>query len=252
VIKNYKFLVFIGIILFATAIKAQEKKKKKADKFPYVYATYSLQIPGDDLVTRFGTSSDIGGGVGYKTETNWTIGVEASYIFGNDVKENPLENLLNSHNQITNMYGEPSQIKMRQSGLRISGNVGKIFAVSHTNKNSGIYLRGGIGFLQHKIYIENDGNNTPQVLNDYRKGYDKLCNGMSFSEFIGWQNFSNNGGFHFIVGFEFVQAITENRRTWDYATNTKIEGQRLDLLYTFKIAWYIPFRRQQSNQYFYY
>jgi len=251
--RLYKQNILIGLLIavFALNVSAQNSESKP-EGFPFVYATYSFQVPSGDLQKRFGVSSEIGGGAGYKTSTNWVLGAEASYIFGNDLKENPLENIMNSNNQITNMYGEPSTIKMRQAGMQIKGTVGKIFPVSKNNGNSGIFIRGGVGLLQHKIYIENVGNNTPQVLGDYRKGYDRMCNGLSLSEFIGWQNFSNKGGYHFFVGFEFVQAWTKNRRAWDFSTNQKIEGQRLDLLYSIKIGWFIPFRKRQATGYFYY
>ena len=243
-------VIFLG---FSFVYKtAAQKTETKPESFPFVYGTYSFQAPGGDLSTRYNVSSEIGGGAGYKTSSNWIFGAEATYIFGTDVKENTLVNLLNSDNQITNMYGEPSQINMRQSGMQLKATIGKIIPVLPTNKNSGILIRANIGFLQHKIYIENVGNNTPQVLGNYRNGYDRMCNGFAVGEFIGWQNFSSNGAYHFLVGFEFTQAFTENRRAWDYATNQKIEDQRLDLIYALKLAWFIPFRQRQSSGYFYY
>ncbi|MBI9068044.1 MAG: hypothetical protein JEZ09_12180 [Salinivirgaceae bacterium] len=237
-------------VLSVCKLSAQTTDKK--EKYPFVYVCSSVQIPGGDLKDRFGTSFDIGGGLGYKFKSNIILGIESTYIFGNDVKENPLEGLLNQFNQITNMYGEISDITMRQDGLQIKATAGKIFPVFGSNQNSGIYLRGSFGFLQHKIYIENQGNNTPQVLDDYRKGYDRLCNGLMVSEFVGWQNFSSKSAMHFLIGFEISQAWTQNRRSWDFATNQKIDAQRLDLLYTFKIAYYIPFYKREATNYFYY
>jgi len=244
-------ILFLGLFLY-TINGFGQKDETKPDKFPFVYATMGFQAPAGDLSERFGVSAEVGGGVGYKIQNNWMISAEATYIFGNDLKENPLENLLNSEYQIINQYGEYSEIRMRQAGMQLKASLGKIIPVSKLNRNSGIFIRGSLGLLQHKIYIENVGNNTPQVLDIYRKGYDRMCNGLSVSEFVGWQNFSNEGGMHFLVGFEFTQGFTENRRTWDYATNSKIEGQRLDLLYSIKVAWYIPFLKRQAKGYFYY
>jgi hypothetical protein len=248
---KYCFVITFLLTNFVLSTYAQ-KTDLKPESFPFIYATYSVNIPGGDLSDRFGVGSDVGGGVGYKTSRNWVWGAEATYSFGSNVKENTIADLVNSDNQITNMYGEPSQVNMRQAGMQIKATFGKIIPVLPNNNNSGIYLRGGIGFLQHKIFIDNYGNNTPQIMGDYRKGYDRLTNGAALSEFIGWQNFANEGAYHFLVGFEFVQAITENRRTWDYATNQKLDGLRLDLLYSFKVAWFIPYRQRQSAGYFYY
>lgn len=245
------FIIFLSILLSQLSIDAQALPVTSS-KISYVYATYSLQKPDGDINKRFGISSDIGGGVGHKTKGNIMFGIEATYMFGNTIKENTLENITNSYNQITNMYGEVSDIVLRESGVQIKGSLGKIIPVLKDNKNSGIFIKGSIGFLQHKIYIESKGNNTPQVMGDYRKGYDRLCSGAMVSEFLGWQNFSNKGAYNFLVGFEFIQAKTKNRRTWDYATNKKINNNRLDLLYTFKVAWYIAFNKQQATEYFYY
>ncbi len=244
------FAILSLISLTSVTVNGQSKEKKEL--FPYVYATYSLQIPSGDLVTDFGEGSEIGGGAGIKTKLNWMIGAEATLLFGGEVKQNTLEGLLNSSNQITNMYGEPGIISMRQSGFKVIGTLGKIISVFGVNQNSGILIRGNLGFLQHKIYIESDGNNVPQLMGDYVKGYDRLCNGMMVGEFIGWQNFSNNGAYHFIIGFEFTQAFTENRRDWDFATKQKIDDNRLDLIYALKLGYYIPFRQKQSTGYFYY
>jgi hypothetical protein len=245
---NMKVLYIYVLLLISLSIKAEET----TDRFIYIYSTYSIQQPDKDMSTRFGISSDFGGSIGFKTDKNWLFGIESTYIFGNNVRENTLENITNSHNQITNMYGGISEIIVRESGVQIKSYIGKIIPVLKKNKNSGIFIKANVGFLQHKIYIENKENNTPQIMGDYKKGYDRLSNGMMISEFIGWQNFSNKGAYNFLIGFEFIQAKTQVRRTWDYATNKKIDNSQLDLLYTLKVAWYITFHKHKATEYFYY
>jgi hypothetical protein len=243
------FLIFWGL---SHNCSCAQNSDANTENYPFIYATYSFQSPGGDLSKRFGVSSQIGGGAGYKSKSNWIIAAEAAYIFGSDLKENPIENLINSNNEITNMYGEPAQINMREAGMHLMITTGKIISINKQNPNSGIFIRGGLGLLQHKIYIENNGNNTPQILGEYRKGYDRLCNGLALSEFIGWQNFSNKGAYHFLIGFEFTQGFTKNRRTWDFATNSKMDESRFDQLYSIKAAWFIPIRQKQATGYFYY
>ncbi len=244
-------ITLLMLVLPLKNVFSQDSENKSA-QFPYVYATYSLLFPGGDLSERFGISSEIGGGAGYKTQTNWMVGLEASYIFGPNVKENPLEPIINSEGEITNMYGESAQINLREAGMQLKMTAGKIFSFGNINPNSGIFIRAGLGFLQHKIYIENLGNNTPQVLGDYRKGYDRMCNGLSTSECVGWQNFSDQGAYHFLVGFECTQAFTQNRRAWDYTTNSRMDEKRLDIIYTLKAAWFIPFHQKPATGYYYY
>jgi hypothetical protein len=250
--KTFYTVLFIVLIYNLNPKSALAQVDDKKVQFPYLYATYSFILPGGDLASEYGFASDIGVGVGIKTSNNWMLSAEGTYLFGSEVKQNPLEGLLNTDLQITNMYGELGQISIRLAGFQAKVNLGKIFPLDRSNQNSGIFIRGSLGLLQHQIYIETNGNNVPQVNGDYRKGYDRLCNGLLISEFAGWQNFDDNGAFHFFVGFEFSQAFTENRRSWDFATNQKIAEQRLDLVYALKLGWYIPFRQRQSTQYFYY
>ncbi len=241
-------ILFINLSPFKLSGQTDEKK----ELFPFIYATYSFIAPGGEFADEYGVCSDIGAGAGIKTKSNWLLSIEATYLFGGNVKQNPLEGLLNSDNQITTMYGEVGQINMRLAGAQAKLNVGKVFPIFGSNNNSGLYIKGSMGFLQHKIFIETAGNNIPQLRGEYVKGYDRLRSGMLISEFIGWQNFDDKGAFHFFAGFEFTQAITENQRSWDFATNQKIEGQRLDFLYALKLGWYIPFRKKQATQFFYY
>jgi hypothetical protein len=247
------WVLMLSALLIPLSLKSQtEKKPEKLESFPYIYALYGFQMPGGDLADVYGAGNEAGGGAGFKTKTGCMLGLEASVFFGGEVKQNTLQELMNSDNQITNMYGEPGSINMRQTGFKVMGTLGKIFPVFGSNSNSGIFIRGNMGLLQHKIYIESVGNNIPQLSGDYVKGYDRLSNGLMIGEFVGWQNFSKNGAYHFILGFEFTQAFTENRRDWDYATYQKIDGKRLDLMYALKLGYYIPFRQKQSTGYFYY
>lgn len=245
-------LTCISFGLFcSTPALAQETST--GESIPFLYATYAAQMPGGNWAKQFGFSNEIGGGLGIKTKNNWMFSGEGTYLFGNNIKENPLLGITNSDGTITDIYGEEASIQLWQRGMQIKASFGKIVPVFNINANSGFYFKGSLGFLQHRTWIENRNNNTPQVQGDYQQGYDRLSNGLSFSEFIGWQNWSETKGFNFLIGFEFTQALTQNRRTWDFPTNSQINNQDLDLIYALKLAWYIPFKRKQSaTKYYFY
>jgi hypothetical protein len=245
-----KIVPLFSLLVLISTVSAQDKNQP--DHFTYIMGTYSLQIPGGDMAKRFGVSSDIGGGLGYKTKSNWMFGAEATLIFGNKLKEDPLKNILTKDGQMIDKFGSYAPIAENERGLQIKATVGRIIPVKGSNLNSGIFIRGAIGYIEHRINIVNTEGSTPQIDGDYYYGYDRYCNGFSTSEFIGWQQFSNEKAYHFMIGFEFTQGFTECRRAWDFETNTKLTGTRTDLLYTLKMAWFIPIRQRNTTKYFYY
>src|SRR5204863_8304518 len=128
---------------------------------------------------------------------------------------------------------------------------GKVFNVLSPNPNSGLMATVGAGLLQHKIRIENDDANAPQVLGDYVKGYDRLTNGLSITESVGWIYFGKNHIANFNFGFEFTQAFTKNRRSYNFDEMRKDDTNRLDLLYGFRVSWIIPFYGSKPKEFYY-
>lgn len=245
-----RYLLLLPVLL--TFFIASAQTKATADNFPFVYATYSIQVPGGDMADKYGYSSDIGGGVGLKIKSNWIFSLDGVYLFGNEVKEDPLMSISNDNGGITNRFGAPSQIYMRLSGFHFRGTFGKIIPLLGSNKNSGILIRGSIGMLQHRIFYSVTGNNVEQIKGAYTYGYDRMCNGVAVSEFIGWQQFSDKKFYNFFAGVEFTQAFTQNQRQWDFATEQKIDAKRLDLLYAFRIGLMIRFKSRQATEYYYF
>lgn len=248
-IKNTLIILFV---LSSLLTVGQDEDKSEARSIPFIYPTYALHIPEGDFGDRFGISSDIGAGFAYKTVSNWEFGIEGNYLFSDKVNDDPLINISRADGQITNRYGEAAVVYLRLSGFHAKATIGKIIPVTQKNRNSGVYLRGSVGMLQHKIFIANDGNNVPQILDDYTQGYDRLCNGVAFSEFVGWKHYSKKSFVHVFGGVEFTQAFTENRRIWDFETNQKIEGQRTDLLYSFRVGVMILLKSRPATDYYYF
>ena len=218
-----------------------------------VSVSYSLQVPGGDLANRFGVSSTLGASFMVKTKSNFLFGFDANYLFGQDVKENGvLDSISTSNGQVINIFGEYSGIKFFERGFHINVKAGKIIPLFGPNENSGLLITASAGLLQHKIRIENDGNNTPSVLDDYAKGYDRLTNGLAISEFIGYMYFSNNGRVNFYAGFELMQAWTKNRRSWNFDTMENDDQLRNDYLYAFKFGWIITLHKKMTNKFYYY
>ncbi|MDR2835525.1 MAG: hypothetical protein LBV69_04910 [Bacteroidales bacterium] len=213
---------------------------------------YSFQFPAGDMGSRFGYNSTIGAGLTYKLKSNWIFGIEASYLFGNIVKDSTiLDNLKTESGNILNRDGEYGYIKFSESGFYAGIKVGHLFAFNKPNKNSGILVNLGGGFLQHKILIENKDNNIPSITGNYKKGYDRLSNGLALREFVGYQYLSSNKYLNFYAGFEFYQAWTQCRRSINFDTMQQDVSKRHDFLFGIRVGWILPIYKRTPDEFYY-
>ncbi|MHC1705900.1 MAG: hypothetical protein AB9842_00110 [Bacteroidales bacterium] len=216
-------------------------------------ADYSYDIPGGDLAKRFGANSDLGGGLFFKTQSNWLFGVKGGFLFGEKVKEdNILANISSSENYVIDKGGTFADIFLYERGYYFTGNLGRIIPLGRPNPNSGILINLGGGYLQHKIRIENPDKTAPQVEGDYKKGYDRLTAGFMASQFIGYIYFSNKKIYNFYAGLEFKEGWTHSLREYNFDTRIKDTQQRFDLLWGFKIGWCLPFYKKTIQTFYYY
>ncbi len=222
---------------------------------PMFYASFAYQIPGGDMADRFGDNANIGGGFQWKTNTNWVFGGEFNYIFGNIIKieDELMSNLKTETGQIIDHAGNFGIVNNYERGYNISLKVGKVIPVLSPNPNSGILLMAGVGYIQHKVRIEVADNNIPQLMDDYKKGYDRLTGGISLSQFIGYMFFSNSKLANFYGGFEVMEAFTKPLRDVNFDTRNPDEIQnRLDLFFGVRVGWIIPLLKRMPEKVYYY
>jgi hypothetical protein len=236
---------------------AQEAQEEKLEGvlIPSFSAYYAYEIPGGDLVSRFGDNHKVGASFNLKLRNNILLDLDGGYFFGTNLKEEAysvLDNLKTDQGQITSRYGTPGSILLNERGFTVFIKVGKIMPFFQLNDNSGPVLMGGIGFLQHKIRIDNESNDTPQVMDDYKKGYDHLTNGFALNQFVGYRYYADNKMFNFYIGFELTEGFTKNRRAFNYNTMAYDKASRLDLIYSFKAGLVIPIMRRQPNAFYMY
>lgn len=214
--------------------------------------SFAFQLPGGNLADRFGHNFNVGGSFMRKLKSNWLLGIEGQFIFGDQLKENHIMDSINTQQGfLIGTNGGYADVFLYERGFHFFVKAGKIFPVFKSNPNSGIMATVGAGLLQHKIRIENDDNNVPQVHDDYVKGYDRLTNGLSITEFIGWIHLGGNRIANFSAGFEFTQAFTQNRRSFNFDEMRQDDTKRLDLLYGFRASWYIPFYKKKPKDFYY-
>lgn len=223
---------------------------------PWVSIQYGFNLTGADLAQRHGHFNHIGFFAGHKTRRNWVYGIDGSFMFGSDVTPGVTEmfdHLTDDKGTITDQNGDQAIVVTASRGMNINGNVGKILPVFGSNPNSGIYVSLGAGWIAHKIRVETQEHVVPVIELDYRKGYDRLVQGFTTNQFIGYAFLSSRSFLKFYGGFYVQQGITYERRTIffdepDYQVPTT---PRFDLQYGVRVGWLIPiYPRQPQDFYF--
>jgi len=242
--KNLFLLVFFGcatLVLGQSRRSPYEQLRSNEGSVLLMNFTYGGHLPGGDMATRFGNNFLVGAGVDYYTKNNWIFGIQGDFLFGKEVKTDVLANLRGEAGLLYADDGGITDIKLRERGLHLGAHFGKVFHLAGVNKRSGLRVTVGGGFLQHKIRIQEE----PQVFvssiyKEYKKGYDRLTNGLALTEFIGYQFVANNRLINFSIGAEFVQGFTQGRRSFNFDTRSSGLDKRLDLLYGFRLTWTLP------------
>ena len=246
------YVIILLFINFSFTSFGQASLKDSCINMSLITISYGYQFPSGDLAKRFYSNSAIGAGYLFKTKKNWIFGADGFFMFRDKIKETDiLKNISTSDGNIIDGNGLYADYNLYERGYNVGIKVGKIIPFYGPNKNSGITFLCGTGFLQHKIRIENPGNGAYQILGDYKKGYDRLTNGLSFSEFIGYTYLGNKKLLSFFAGFEFTQAFTQNRR-YNFDLMGYDNTKRHDYLSGFKLGWVIPIYKQAPNKYYYY
>lgn len=247
-----KTLLLLIISGLSFSGKAQVSVKDSSIFTPLVTFSYAFQLPGGDLADRFGSNSNIGLGFQFKTRNYWIVGAEGSYLFGNTIRENGILDSINTEGGfIIDGNGLFADVHIYERGWSATAVGGRMFPMKKPNPNCGIVTTLGIGLLQHKIRIENGGNTAPQLSKEYRKGYDRLTNGLCLTEFIGYYYLGNKRRINFFGGIEMVQAFTKSRRSWDFDLMAQDTKQRLDLLFGLRAGWVLPLYKKSANTYYY-
>ncbi len=248
-----KRLFILSLLTFFSQPYFAQAKPDSAAGFPFVKFQYAYLFPSGDYESTFGNSNSIGGGLGYKTKSNWQFEIDAGYMFGADMKRKDLLNsIINDAGDVTDSDGELVKIIYDLRGLTILGSVGKVIPVFGVNQNSGILIKAGIGYIQHKIKVDYRDGDVFQLNEEMLKGYDRFHSGLLLNQFIGFQYFGKRNFVNFLVGIEFNQGFTTNKREYNYDTRSFDKSQKKDYLSGFRFGWIIPIKGRVSEDYYFY
>ena len=243
------------ILLFSILILTNGTCQKNKDSiiyFPFVRVSLALQSPKGDFAEDYGTNSNIGLSIGWKNKRNQTFELNYNFIHSENVKNSSvLDHLINDQGWIINQYGEENLYLMYHRGGLISFDIGKVLNLIGPNPNSGIFLKGGIGSMYHKIRIENQENLIPQLKKEYLKYYDRLTVGVLLKQYIGYQNMSNNKLVNFTIGIEIIQGFNRGMRDYQIDLMGPYTDNKFDVYLGLRAGWFFPVLRKNPNEFYY-
>ncbi len=244
-------LIAVLFLFICGNLFAQKNLPDSIVKVSLFETSISFHEPGGDLKEKFGASTNINLGFHHKTKSNWTFGTQVSFITGGNVKNESelLSNIISSTGAIGS-DGRTTTTAIDERGMNFSALIGKVYPIFGPNKNSGLWVQFGLGYIYHKIKIEDIEASTPILVDDeILKGYDQLTSGLSTNQGIGYVHLSNRKIVNFYVGLEFIQGFTKNRRKYSYLDMKKVEGSNFDSLIGIKLGWFIPTYKRESDKY---
>ena len=250
-----KILLALLALIYSNQTRSQEVKSDGASSMPFFYGFYGYQWPGGDMAEQFGSNSVIGPGFMVKTSSNWLIGAEYNFLFGNNVKNglDILNGMLTSDGNVISGDGTPALVALFERGTTVSARFGKLFPLSDKDRNSGLFLTVGTGFISHKIRIEVENQSAPQLKGDYKRGYDRLTSGVMLSQSIGYMYFGQSRLLNFIFSVEAVEGFVKPYREYYFDLMAPPpEDKQFDFLIGPKITWMIPLRPRNADKYYYY
>ncbi len=242
-------LLFAGLSL---SVSGQGKVDEKALPMTLFQFQFGGYVPFGDMAEMYGPFGSGGISVGRKTESNFIFGADFNYFFGTQVHDadTRFSELRFENGMVLGNEGEFIDVIVQKRGFAAGFYGGKIFNVFGPNPNSGLEIRLGVNFLEHRTWIESRMADIPPLEGEYRKGYDRKRAGFAAYQFIGYRNFSNSRFANFFVGVDFYQAFTVDYRTYNIDEMEFTDGEYFDFIVGIKAGWVIPIYKQLDERFY--
>ncbi len=212
---------------------------------------YGITHPFGVLAQRFGQGFGLGVGGAYLSQGGLFFGADYRLLFGNQVKEDVLQNLRTTDGGgIIGRDQRFAEVFLRQRGHLGRLEIGYFLGKKTMFRRSGLMLALGMGWLQHKIRIVDDFDAVVQVLPPNDRGYDRLTTGISIQQSIKYLYLSDTRLINFFIQLGLIQAFTKDRRGVAYYDPSITFGSRTDLMLSGSIGWIIPLYLHKKPRYY--
>lgn len=208
-------------------------------------------LPAADLELRYGNNLNLSSNFHYKFRSNFIVGGGLMFFFGDNVKEDVLAPFRTSTGVILGDDNQIADIFLRQRGLYIGADIGKLFPLTKKSR-SGIVATISGGILQHNIRFTDERNSVAQIRAGRDSGYDRLTRGFALKQSIGYKHLSNDKRVNFEILFDFIQGFTSEIRSINFDTGLSTNSSRKDLMYGLRVVWNLPFYIGREEEVKYY
>jgi len=212
-------------------------------------AHYMYQFPLGDIATQYGSNSNAGFGLNIKLVNNFTLGIEGQFMFSGKYNDYTILGSMTTSGGF--IIGENNILELPElesRGGNFFAEVGKIFPLNSKNKNSGLHIKAGLGYLFYSVYTNADVVSITQLSGEYMKGYNRLESGMSAQCFLGYTIYSNSRLLNGSIGLQAIYANTKYQGIVDYASGVAPDAStRSSLFIGPKIAITIALKRFQKK-----
>lgn len=251
--KHLLIIIFLIVGFNAKSQFVIEKKEipDSAYAIPMFNASYAYQWSGADMANRYGNNSNIGASFTVKTNNNWYFGIKGNFLFGAAVTDTKvLRNIATKNGFVIDNDGRLTDVHLGQRGSSFFAVGGRMFNIFAPNKNSGIIVYAGPGFLQHKISIKFQ-DDIASLTDDYKKGYDRFSVGYAANAFIGYLFLSKNRLLNFFSGFDYTIGWTKSLRKYNFDIQETDNKTYTNTLYGIRLGWIIRLNRRKNQEYYY-
>lgn len=239
------------VVFFLSALSFTFSQEQ--EKAIFFNIKYGVQLPGGDLSDRFGTFFNAGINPElYLGRNHLFFGLGFNFLFGQEVKEDPLQVIRDSQGEIIGRDQSYAIIDPRMRGLTFGGHVGKLFPIgSASNHTMGLRVSAGAGVMIHRISFKDENETANQIRGRYGDGYNRKTVGAYLNQFVGFQFLSEDRRIIFRAGFTFHQGFTESVRAVDFDTKQTDNRRRTDLMNGFEVGWVLPIFLSQPGTIYY-
>lgn len=253
-IRKFIYILTIAFSCISISSKAQVNHNDSSIFITSLGMHYSYHFAGADLKKTFGNFSAIGTDLTFKLKSQWIFGAGFEYYFSENIKnkDDYFSKIKNSKGYIIDNSGYYAEVFLYQRGYNIQLFGGYQFHKWSPNPNSGPFIQIGAGFMEQWVRIENPMKTAPQVQGEYAKMYDRLFNGFSTTQILGYRYMGKQNLRNFYIGIELTQAWTQNRRTYNADLNEEDLEPQFIFTSALKLGWIIPFYKKAPEQFYYY